>query len=104
MSFSAAATVVRPDSSPQQDTSPAHQEPFVVLVWNDPVNLMSYVSYIFRSYFGFSKEKAHTLMMQVHTEGKAVVAAGNQDKVEADVAAMHNYGLWATYEPSGLGA
>ena len=103
MSFSASATIARPDSAEKQDTSHAHQEPFVVLVWNDPVNLMSYVSYIFRSYFGFSKEKAHTLMMRVHTEGKAVVAAGSKEKVEADVAAMHNYGLWATYQPAGTG-
>jgi ATP-dependent Clp protease adaptor protein ClpS len=73
-------------------------EPWQVIVWNDPVNLMSYVTYVFRTYFGFSSEVARRLMLQVHHEGKAVVAKGTKEEAERHVAAMHGYGLWATYE------
>lgn len=76
--------VVRPD------------RPWVCIVWNDPVNLMSYVAYVFRTYFGYSPEKANKLMMDVHHEGKAVVNAGTREEMERDVEAMHGYGLWAT--------
>lgn len=72
--------------------------PWQVVVWNDPVNLMSYVSYVFRSYFGFSQDKAHRLMLQVHEEGRAVVAAGPREEAERHVQAMHGYGLWATLQ------
>lgn len=71
-------------------------QPYVLIVWNDPVNLMSYVSYVFRSYFGYSETKAEELMMQVHQQGRSVVASGNREKIESDVAAMHGFGLWAT--------
>lgn len=71
-------------------------QPYVLIVWNDPVNLMSYVSYVFRSYFGYSEAKADELMMQVHQQGRSVVTAGTREKIEADVAAMHGFGLWAT--------
>ena len=71
-------------------------QPYVLIVWNDPVNLMSYVSYVFRSYFGYSEAKAEELMMQVHQQGRSVVATGNREKIESDVAAMHGFGLWAT--------
>ncbi|WP_309082114.1 ATP-dependent Clp protease adapter ClpS [Zhihengliuella sp.] len=80
------------------DTSPAYEIPYVLIVWNDPVNLMSYVSWVFRSYFGYSKAKADELMMEVHTLGRSVVATGSLEKIEADVAAMHRYGLWATFK------
>jgi len=70
--------------------------PWATIVWNDPVNLMSYVSYIFRSYFGYPAEKAERLMLQVHNEGKAIVAAGGREQMERHVEAMHGYGLWAT--------
>jgi len=76
----------------------ASDVPWVVIVWNDPVNLMSYVSYVFQSYFGYSKEKAHKLMMEVHELGKSVVASGSKEKAERDTAAMHSFGLWATFE------
>lgn len=72
--------------------------PWKVIVWNDPVNLMSYVTYVFRSYFGFTASVAHKLMLQVHHEGKAVVANGSKEEAERHVAAMHGFGLWATYE------
>ena len=71
------------------------------IVWNDPVNLMSYVSYVFRSYFGYSEEKANTLMLQVHHEGKSAVSSGSRERMEIDVQAMHSYGLWATLSQDG---
>jgi ATP-dependent Clp protease adaptor protein ClpS len=74
--------------------------PWITIVWNDPVNLMSYVSYVFQQYFGYPKSKAEKLMMQVHKEGKAVVSSGVREEMERDVQAMHGYGLWATLEKS----
>ncbi|MCY7288947.1 MAG: ATP-dependent Clp protease adapter ClpS [Cryobacterium sp.] len=70
--------------------------PWITIVWDDPVNLMSYVAYVFRSYFGVSAEQAESLMLQVHNNGKAVVATGNREAMERHVVAMHGYGLWAT--------
>jgi len=70
--------------------------PWVAIVWNDPVNLMSYVSFVFRSYFRYPKAEAERLMLQVHNAGKAVVATGNREEMERHVEAMHEYGLWAT--------
>jgi ATP-dependent Clp protease adaptor protein ClpS len=72
--------------------------PWVTLVWNDPVNLMSYVSYVFRTYFGFSREEAQRRMMQVHEDGRAVVATGSREEMERHVEAMHDFGLWATLQ------
>ena len=70
--------------------------PWVTIVWNDPVNLMTYVSYVFRTYFGFAREKAEELMMQVHENGRAVVASGAREEMERHVEAMHDFGLWST--------
>ncbi len=70
--------------------------PWVTIVWNDPVNLMSYVTYVFQTYFGFPRREAERLMMLVHTEGRAVVATGTREEMERHVEAMHDYGLWAT--------
>jgi len=72
--------------------------PWVVIVWNDPINLMSYVTYVFQKLFGYSKEKATKLMMDVHYKGKAVVSNGNREKAEADVSRLHAHGLWATMQ------
>ena len=72
--------------------------PWVTIVWDDPVNLMSYVEHVFRTYFGFDRPKAHKLMMQVHTEGRAIVSSGSREEMERDVSAMHEYGLWATLD------
>lgn len=77
--------------------------PYVLLVWNDPVNLMSYVSYVFRSHFGYTQSKADTLMMEVHEQGRSVVSTGSLEKIEADVAAMHAYGLGATFQRADQG-
>jgi ATP-dependent Clp protease adaptor protein ClpS len=70
--------------------------PWIVVVWNDPVNLMSYVTFVFQKLFGYSREKATKLMLQVHNEGKAVVSSGTREKAEHDVARLHAHGLWAT--------
>lgn len=72
--------------------------PWKVIVWDDPINLMSYVAFVFRKLFGFSEEKAHRLMMQVHNEGRAVVSSGPREKAEMDVFRLHEHGLWATME------
>ena len=73
---------------------------WVCIVWNDPINLMNYVTYVFMTYFKYSKEKAETLMLQVHNDGKAVVSSGSREEMEKDVNAMHSYGLWATLQKS----
>ncbi len=70
--------------------------PWVTIVWNDPINLMEYVTHVFMSHFGYSKEKATDLMMQVHHEGRSAVSHGDRESMERDVEAMHGYGLWAT--------
>jgi ATP-dependent Clp protease adaptor protein ClpS len=72
--------------------------PWITLVWNDPVNLMSYVTYVFETYFGYPRSKAEKLMLDVHTKGKAVVAHGSREEMERDTEAMHGFGLWATFE------
>ncbi|MFV0430464.1 MAG: ATP-dependent Clp protease adapter ClpS [Arachnia sp.] len=72
--------------------------PWVTIVWDDPVNLMSYVTYVFQDYFSYSAEKAERLMLEVHNQGKAVVSSGNREAMERDVIAMQNYTLWATME------
>ena len=72
--------------------------PWVVVVWNDPVNLMSYVTYVFQKLFGYSKAKATRLMLDVHQKGKAVVSSGPREKAELDVFRLHEHGLWATME------
>jgi ATP-dependent Clp protease adaptor protein ClpS len=68
----------------------------VSIVWDDPVNLMSYVTYVFMSLFSYSKERATELMLLVHNEGRAVVTSGRREEMERDVARLHEYGLWAT--------
>jgi len=72
--------------------------PWQTVVWNDPVNLMSYVTFVFQQYFGYSRKKAEKLMLQVHNEGRSIVATGSREEMERDVQAMHEYGLWATLE------
>jgi len=81
---------------PEVDESVATDVPWITIVWNDPVNLMSYVTYVFMTYFKYPKEKAERLMSQVHHEGRAVVSNGTREEMERDVTAMHSYGLWAT--------
>ncbi|HYI61988.1 MAG TPA: ATP-dependent Clp protease adapter ClpS [Acidimicrobiales bacterium] len=85
---------------PVVDDAADPARPWQVIVWDDPVNLMSYVAWVFRKLFGYSKAKADHLMLQVHTEGKAVVSSGSRDKAELDVFRLHEHGLWATMEQS----
>lgn len=72
--------------------------PWVTIVWNDPVNLMSYVTFVFQKYFGYDRMKAEKLMWEVHHDGKSVVSTGSREEMERDVQAMHEYGLWATMQ------
>jgi ATP-dependent Clp protease adaptor protein ClpS len=83
---------------PEHDEVEQEDKPWVVIVWNDPVNLMTYVTYVFQKLFGYAKPKAEQLMMQVHEEGKAAVSTGTREKAEADVARLHAHGLWATMQ------
>ncbi|MGB2874387.1 MAG: ATP-dependent Clp protease adapter ClpS [Gaiellaceae bacterium] len=95
MSTTLAPTEVQVEQ-PQQVDSIERDRPWIVIVWNDPINLMSYVTLVFQKLFGYSKEEATRLMLQVHNEGKAVVAQGTREKAEYDVARLHAHGLWAT--------
>src|SRR3990170_7688408 len=74
--------------------------PWLVIVWNDPINLMSYVTWVFQKLFGYSKEKATSLMLDVHHKGRAVVSSGSREKAELDCFRLHGYGLWATISKS----
>jgi ATP-dependent Clp protease adaptor protein ClpS len=85
---------------PEADHVVQADVPWITLVWDDPVNLMSYVTFVFVEYFKYPRSKAQRLMMQVHTEGKAVVSTGSREEMERDVQAMHAYGLWATLQKS----
>ena len=77
-------------------------KPWIVIVWNDPVNLMSYVVLVLQKLFGYSREKATKLMLEVHHDGKSVVSHGSREKAEMDVARLHAHGLWATMERDSL--
>jgi ATP-dependent Clp protease adaptor protein ClpS len=88
--------IERTESSEAPYEAPAPDVPWVTLVHNDPVNLMSYVTYVFQSYFGYPKDKAKRLMLDVHNKGRAAVSSGTREEMERDVQAMHGYGLWAT--------
>lgn len=83
---------------PDLDEATRTDTPWIVVVWNDPVNTMQYVVWVFQKLFGFSKSKATKLMYQVHYEGKAMVSDGPREKCEGDVARLHAHGLWATME------
>ncbi len=96
----ASAPTTKPGSSGQKeadlDERDAAQGPWVTIVWDDPVNLMNYVTYIFQKLFGYSEPHATKLMLLVHNEGKAVVSAGSRESMEVDVSKLHSAGLWAT--------
>ncbi|MFY9325715.1 MAG: ATP-dependent Clp protease adapter ClpS [Candidatus Nanopelagicales bacterium] len=91
---------ISPLETTAADTATQVTTPWVCIVWNDPINLMGYVTYVFMSYFGYSKSKADKLMMDVHTKGKAIVNQGSREEMERDVSAMHSYGLMSTLEKS----
>jgi ATP-dependent Clp protease adaptor protein ClpS len=83
---------------PDVDETVEADRPWIVLVWNDPINLMSYVAFVFQKLFGYSKEKATKLMLDVHEKGRAVVSSGTREKAELDVFRLHEHGLWATMQ------
>jgi ATP-dependent Clp protease adaptor protein ClpS len=83
---------------PTDEDQPVDDRPWQVIVWNDPINLMSYVTFVLQKLFGYSLEKATKLMMDVHTKGKAVVSSGDRERAELDVFRLHEHGLWATME------
>jgi ATP-dependent Clp protease adaptor protein ClpS len=83
---------------PASDDVPLDERPWVVIVWNDPINLMSYVTLVLQQLFGYSRTRATRLMLQVHHEGKAAVSAGTREKAELDVSRLHAHGLWATMQ------
>jgi ATP-dependent Clp protease adaptor protein ClpS len=72
--------------------------PWITIVWNDPINLMSYVTHVFMTVFGYPKSKAEKLMLDVHEKGRAVVSSGTRERMELDVSTLHGYGLWATLQ------
>ena len=83
---------------PSFEDDRVEDRPWVVIVWNDPINLMSYVTLVLQQLFGYSRTRATTLMLQVHNDGKAVVSAGTREKAELDVSRLHAKGLWATMQ------
>ena len=81
---------------PESGQSTVSDSPWVTIVWNDPVNLMSYVTYVFQRVFGYPRPKAERLMLDVHHKGRAVVSSGPRESMERDAEVLHGYGLWAT--------
>jgi ATP-dependent Clp protease adaptor protein ClpS len=90
----------KPGTTGQRESAPVDvtASPWVTIVWDDPVNLMTYVTYVFQKLFGYSEPHATKLMLQVHNEGKAVVSAGSREHMEVDVSKLHAAGLWATMQ------
>lgn len=83
---------------PTSDTTIEPDVPWIVLVWNDPINLMSYVTFVFQKLFGYNRDKATKLMLDVHEKGRAVVSSGPKERAELDVFRLHEHGLWATMQ------
>jgi ATP-dependent Clp protease adaptor protein ClpS len=102
MKAMATGPVIAPErvDVPDQDESTERDRPWLVIVHNDPVNLMSYVTWVLQKLFGYPRAKAHKLMLQVHNEGKAIVSSGPREKAESDCYRLHSYGLWATMTKS----
>jgi ATP-dependent Clp protease adaptor protein ClpS len=92
------APQVIPGQSPEVEEVPDIDRPWVTIVWNDPVNLMSYVTWVFQKLFGYSRERAEQLMLDVHNKGKAVVSSGARERMEYDASQLHGHGLWATVD------
>ena len=83
---------------PDQDDRVDLDRPWIVIVWNDPINLMSYVTFVFQKLFGYSHDKATSLMLDVHHKGRAIVSSGTRERAELDVFRLHEHGLWATMQ------
>ncbi len=93
-----ASPQVAPVESPDIEEVPAADRPWVTIVWNDPVNLMAYVTWVLQKLFGYNREKAERLMLDVHHKGKAIVSSGMRERMEYDASRLHGYGLWATVD------
>jgi len=93
-----AAPQTVPVETPDIEEVPALDRAWVTIVWNDPVNLMTYVTWVFQKLFGYSKDKAEKLMLDVHHKGKATVSSGSRERMEHDASRLHQYGLWATVD------
>jgi ATP-dependent Clp protease adaptor protein ClpS len=95
-----ASAPTKPGTTGQRESVPVEvtASPWVTIVWDDPVNLMTYVTYVFQKLFGYSEPHATKLMLQVHNEGRAVVSAGSRESMETDVSKLHAAGLWATLQ------
>jgi len=99
--------VAAPSVAPIGVDEPTHEErvrpdqPWIVMVWNDPINLMEYVTFVFQKLFGYSRERATQLMLDVHHKGRAVVSSGTRERAELDVFRLHEHGLWATMQQDG---
>lgn len=93
---------IAPLDAPAEATQAAGEvkpdRPWVTIVWDDPINLMTYVTYVFMTYFKYPRERAEQLMLMVHEEGRAAVSSGTREEMEVDAAAMHSFGLWATIQ------
>ena len=87
-----------PERTPDVTTGEESEvdRPWVTVVWDDPVNLMTYVTYVFQELFGYDEAKATELMLQVHHEGRAIVSSGPRERMEHDTSRLHAYGLWAS--------
>jgi ATP-dependent Clp protease adaptor protein ClpS len=98
--MAATSVPTKPGTTGQRESAPVEvtASPWVTIVWDDPVNLMTYVTYVFQKLFGYSEPHATKLMLQVHQEGKAVVSAGSRESMEVDVSKLHAAGLWATLQ------
>jgi ATP-dependent Clp protease adaptor protein ClpS len=94
------AGTVAPERTEETEHGARYQtdRAWITIVWNDPINLMSYVVYVLQDLFGYTREKATALMLDVHYKGKAVVSSGAREQMEHDVSRLHAAGLWATLE------
>ncbi|MHC4224860.1 MAG: ATP-dependent Clp protease adapter ClpS [Planctomycetota bacterium] len=75
--------------------------PWNVVVHNDPITLMSYVTMVFQRLFGYAYPKAHRLMMEVHNQGRSVVWTGAREQAEIHVQRLHSHQLLASLEKTG---
>ena len=100
MSTSPPITVPVETEDPSAGEVHEPDRPWLVIVWNDPINLMSYVTFVFQKLFGYSREKAEKLMLDVHHKGRAIVSSGARERMEHDASRLHAYGLWATVDQS----
>jgi ATP-dependent Clp protease adaptor protein ClpS len=98
VSYTRASTAPVEVDRPSGESMTKPDHPWLVVVWNDPINLMSYVTYVFQKLFGYSYQKATKLMLDVHHKGRAVVSSGTREKAEFDTFRLHAHGLWATMQ------